>query len=260
VTAALVTGGGRGIGRTIAATLTAAGHRVAVTGRTARSLEDAVAAGDAELAVVADATDAGAMEEAVRRTEDELGPLELVVANAGRFAAAGPLWEDDPDQWWRDLEVNVRGPLLALRYALPGMVRRGSGRVVVVGSGIGTRPSPWASAYAASKAAVMRLVDSVAGELAGTGVSVFTISPGLVATDMTEFPEAYLERYPDWRGLAKREGVPAERAAELVLALSTGSYDALSGRFLHAVADAGGVPAVDGDEAGTLRLVPYPTA
>ena len=250
---ALVTGGGRGIGRTIARVLTSAGWAVAVTGL--RTAEQAVAAGDAALAVTADATDAAAMAEAVRRTEDELGPLDLVVANAGRFEAAGPLWETDPDEWWRDVEVNVRGPMLAMRLALPGMVQRRRGRVVVLGSGMGTTPVPYASGYATSKAAVMRLVDSVAGELTGTGVAVFCISPGLVATDMTEFPESYLEHYPDWRGRAEREGVPPEHAAELVLALASGRHDALSGRFLRTTTDLDKAAGTGGD-AGTLRLVP----
>jgi NAD(P)-dependent dehydrogenase (short-subunit alcohol dehydrogenase family) len=256
--AALVTGGGRGIGRTIARTLTAAGWTVAVTGRSPGPLHEAVAAGDAALAVPGDATDRAAVEDGVRRAEQQLGPLDLVVANAGRFEAAGPLWETDPDEWWRDVEVNVRGPLLLLRAVLPGMVERRAGRVVVLGSGMGTAPLPYASGYATSKAAVMRLVDSVAAELADTGVSVFVISPGLVATDMTRFPEPYLQRYPDWRGKAQREGVPPERAAQLVLTLASGRYDALSGRFLRTTTDlAQAAAAAAQEEPGTLRLAPY---
>jgi NAD(P)-dependent dehydrogenase (short-subunit alcohol dehydrogenase family) len=257
---ALVTGGGRGIGRVIAATLTAAGWSVAVTGRSAASLDEAVAAGDAALALAGDATDRRAVEDAVRRTTQELGPVDLLVANAGRFAAAGPVWESDPDEWWRDAEVNVRGPLLALHAVLPGMVERGSGRVVVMGSGMGTTPVPWASAYATSKAAVLRLVDSVAQELAGTGVSVFAISPGMVATEMTQFPEEFLAHYPDWRDKAVADGVPPQRAADLVLALTSGEYDALSGRFLRTGTDlaAGVRMAHQQDAPGTLRLVELP--
>lgn len=253
---ALVTGGGRGIGRSIAAALTGAGWAVAVTGRTPASLQEAVTAGDAALALPGDATDRGAVAEAVRRTEQELGPLDLVVANAGRFAAAGPVWESDPDEWWRDTEVNLRGPQLALWAALGPMVRRGSGRVVVVGSGIGATGMPYASAYSTSKAGVLRLVESVAGELEGTGVSVFVISPGLVATEMTQFPEEFLAHYPDWRDIAASSGVPADRAASLVLALASGGYDALSGRFVHVrdELDAVLAAAQDGDR-GMLRLV-----
>ncbi|MDT7548239.1 MAG: hypothetical protein QOE84_633, partial [Actinomycetota bacterium] len=98
---ALVTGGGRGIGRAIAATLTRAGWAVAVTGRTEASLRQAVDAGNAVLALPGDATDRTAVAEAVRRTEGELGPLDLLVANAGRFTVAGPLWDSDADEWWR---------------------------------------------------------------------------------------------------------------------------------------------------------------
>jgi NAD(P)-dependent dehydrogenase (short-subunit alcohol dehydrogenase family) len=255
---ALVTGGGRGIGRAIAATLTRAGWSVAVTGRTADSLEDAVRSGDAALALPGDATDRVAVVEAVRRTEAELGQLDLLVANAGRFTVAGPLWHSDPDEWWRDVEVNLRGPQLALWAGLATMVPRGAGRIVVLGSGIGTEGMPYSSAYSSSKAAVMRLVESVAGELEGTGVAVFVISPGMVATEMTQFPEEYLEHYPDWRDLALTEGVPPERAAELILELASGRHDALNGRFVRLTTDLA-ASAVPAEDAGTLRLIGLPT-
>lgn len=257
---ALVTGGGRGIGRTIAATLTGAGWSVAVTGRTPASLEGAVAAGDAALALPGDASSAHDVREAVRRTEAELGPIDLLVANAGRFTAAGPVWDTDPDLWWDDVTVNLRGPQLALWAALPGMVARGSGRVVVLGSGIGVQGMPYSSAYSTSKAAVMRLVESVAGELVGTGVALFVISPGLVKTDMTDFPETYLAHYPDWRGLADTEGIPPTQAADLVTELASGRHDAASGRYFRLVTDlsrAAATAATD-EDAGTLRLVPLP--
>lgn len=257
---ALVTGGGRGIGRTIAATLTAAGWQVAVTGRTAQSLEDAVAAGDAALALPGDAADKAAVRDAVSRTEAELGPIELLVANAGRFTAAGPVWEGDPDDWWADVTVNLRGPQLGLWAALPAMVARGSGRVIILGSGIGTEGMPYSSAYSTSKAAVMRLAESVAGELIGTGVSVFVISPGLVKTDMTDFPETYLAHYPDWRGIADSEGVPPQRAAGLILELASGRHDAASGRYFRLITDLDRAASAAGsdDTAGTLRLLPLP--
>ncbi|MGB8651009.1 MAG: SDR family oxidoreductase [Mycobacteriales bacterium] len=255
---ALVTGGGRGIGRTVARELTGAGWQVVVTGRNPVSLREAVEAGDAARGVAGDATDLAAVRSAVAAA-GTLGDLELVVANAGRFEAAGPVWESDPDAWWRDVEINLRGPMLALHVALGEMVPRGSGRVVVLASGFGVEPMPWASAYAASKAAVLRLVDSVGQELAGTGVSVFAISPGLVATDMTEFPEAFLAHYSDWRGKARREGRPPEQCARLVVELAAGRHDGLSGRFVHVRDDlVAAEQAASGSEApGTLRLVPW---
>jgi NAD(P)-dependent dehydrogenase (short-subunit alcohol dehydrogenase family) len=252
---ALVTGGGRGIGRVIARQLSADGWTVVVTGRNAVSLDSAVAAGDAALGLPGDATVLADVAAAVAAART-LGDLNLVVANAGLFSASGPIWESDPGDWWRDVEVNLRGPAVLLHAALGDMVARGTGRAVVIGSGIATEPMPWASAYSASKAAVLRLVDSVAGELVGTGVAVFAVSPGLVATDMTEFPEPFLARYPDWRGQALREGRPPEQCADLIATLAGGGYDGLSGRYLH-VRDDLAVATASAEAAGTLRLVPY---
>jgi 3-oxoacyl-[acyl-carrier protein] reductase len=253
---ALVTGGGRGIGRVLARALTAAGWTVVVTGRSPGPLEEVVAAGEAALAVPGDASAPADVVAAVEAARD-LGDLDLVVANAGLFTASGPIWESDPDQWWRDVEVNLRGPALLMHAVLGDMVARGSGRVVVLGSGIATEAMPWASAYSASKAALMRVVDSVAGELAGTGVAVFAVSPGLVATDLTQFPEPFLVHYPDWRGQALREGRPPEQCARLVVALAGGTYDGLTGRFLHVRDDLDQALATPDAAAGTLRLVPW---
>ncbi|MCW2615293.1 MAG: short-chain dehydrogenase, partial [Frankiales bacterium] len=205
-----------------------------------------------------DATDAGAVADAVRRTEAELGPVDLLLANAGAFAAGGRLWELDPDLWWRDVEVNLRGPAVALHAVLAGMVARGSGRVVVMGSGFGTAPTPGASAYAASKTAVMRLVDTVAAELAGTGVLLFAVSPGMVPTDMTHgFPEGFLALRPDLREPAPEAWTPPTAFTALLLRIAAGEADPLHGRFLRARDDLADALASVGDEPGTLRLVPW---
>jgi 3-oxoacyl-[acyl-carrier protein] reductase len=260
VAVALVTGGGRGIGRVIARRLTGAGWTVVITGRTRASLDAAVTAGDAAVAVVGDASVPEDVRAAVAAAEAR-GPLELVVANAGVFRAAGPIWQGDPDLWWSDLEINLRGPVLLLQTCLGAMVARGSGRVVVLGSGYGGEPLPWGSAYSTSKAAVQRLVDSVAGELDGTGVSVFAVSPGLVASYLTEFPEELLARHPELRGKARAEGRPPEQCAELVLRLASGAHDGLSGRYVHVRddLDVALAAALSSDAPGTLRLVDYVT-
>jgi hypothetical protein len=128
-------------------------------------------------------------------------------ATPGRSPPAGRLWETDPDLWWRDVEVNLRGPALALHAVLPSMLQRGSGRVVVLGSGMGAVPTAGASAYSTSKAAVLRLVDTVAAELAGTGVVVIAVSPGMVPTDMTRaFPEGFLQLRPSCATRAPTRG------------------------------------------------------
>jgi NAD(P)-dependent dehydrogenase (short-subunit alcohol dehydrogenase family) len=233
---------------------------VAVTGRSADALDDVVRSGEAALALPGDATDRAAVSEAVRRTADELGPVELLVANAGSFAAGGRLWETEPDLWWRDVEVNLRGPALALHAVLPAMVERGSGRVVVLGSGMGVVPTAGASAYATSKAAVLRLVDTVAAELAGTGVLLLAVSPGMVRTDMTSgFPEGFLQVRPELRDPAPDAWREAGAFTGLLLRIAAGELDPLHGRFVHVrddvdelLAAAAGDPA-----AGTLRLRPW---
>ena len=256
---ALVTGGSRGLGRDAARALTGAGWSVAVTGRDTAALDAVVVAGDAVLALSGDATDAASTADAVRRTEDELGPVDLLLANAGAFAAGGRLWETDPGTWWRDVEVNLRGPALALHAALPAMVARGSGRVVVMGSGFGTVPTAGASAYACSKAAVMRLVDTVAAELAGTGVVLLAVSPGMVPTDMTHgFPEGFLQLRPDLRSPPPEAWTPATAFTALLLRIAAGELDGLHGRFARARDDVDALLAGAYDPAsGTLRLHPW---
>ena len=255
---ALVTGGSRGLGREAARALTADGWSVAVTGRDAAALDAVVEAGEAALAVRGDATRPDDVAAAVATTVEELGPVDLLVANAGAFAAGGRLWESDPDTWWADVEVNLRGVHLALHAVLPSMVERGAGRVVVLGSGFGTVPTPGASAYASSKAAVMRLVDTVAAELEGTGVVVLTVSPGMVPTDMTHgFPEGFLALRPDLRDPAPEAWTPPEAFVALLRRIASGELDPLTGRFVRAKDDVAAALAAEDPTAGTLRVVPY---
>lgn len=253
---ALVTGGGRGLGRDVALALVAADWTVAVTGRDAGTLDRVVEQG-ATLALAGDATDRDAVRDAVRRTEAELGPLDLLVANAGRFGAGGVLWETDPDDWWRDVEVNLRGVQLALWAALPGMVARGAGRVVALGSGFGNAASPHGSGYGVAKTAVHRLVESVAVELAGTGVVALSVSPGRVRTDMSRsFPPGFTAAHPEYLEPPADGWAPAEAVAGLVTRIGAGELDALTGRFVRPDTDVTGAVG-SGPEAGTLRLVPY---
>jgi 3-oxoacyl-[acyl-carrier protein] reductase len=216
---ALVTGGGRGVGAGIARELAAAGWHVTVTGRTAEQIE-AVAAeigGDAVVGDVSRREDVGRMVAAAE-------PVDLVVANAGIALWEGS-WETDPEEWWHVLEVNVRGAYLTCRLALPGMIERGGGRIVITGSGASYLPGSTSGAYAASKAAVGRFGEVLAAQVAPHGVKVFVISPGLVRTEMTD-------RFPD-----DAPWTPPELAPRLVRELASGRFDALSGRYIHAEHD-----------------------
>lgn len=220
---ALVTGGGRGIGAGIARELTAAGARVAVAARTRDQVAE-VAREVGGLALELDVTDLAAVERAVADTERELGPLTLLVANAGISGPDGSTWETDPKKWWRVLEVNVLGVHLCCRTVIPGMLERGSGRIVITASGSAYLPGSKNTAYSASKAAVARYGETLANELEGR-VPVFYFSPGLVRTEMTsEAPDD-----APW--------TPPELAPRLVRALASGRADALAGRYIHAEHD-----------------------
>ena len=218
---ALVTGGGRGIGARVARELAAAGMRVAVTGRTREQVE-AVAAEVGGVALVGDAS----RREDVERWVAEVGEFDLLVANAGIAAWERRAWEEDPDDWWHVLEVNVLGVYLCCRAVIPGMIERGRGRIVITGSGASYLPGTTNSAYAASKAAVGRFGEILAKQLEPHGIPVFVISPGLVRTDMTE------EQFP-----ADAPWTPPELAPRLVRSLASGRADALSGRYIHAEHD-----------------------
>jgi len=221
---ALVTGGGRGIGASIARELTDAGMRVAVTGRTAGQIE-AVADEVSGLALVGDVSRRDDVEGWVERVAGELGPIDLLVANAGISAGHEDIWEVDPKAWWHVHEVNVLGVFLSCRAVISTMLERGSGRIVVVASGAAYLPGARSTAYTSSKAAVHRFAETLANQLEGR-VPVFSISPGLVRTAMTG------DWFPD-----DAPWTPPELAPRLVRVLASGRADALAGRYLHAEHD-----------------------
>ena len=232
---ALVTGGGRGIGRVVVTRLAAAGYRVAAAARSADQLA-ALAAETGATPLPLDVTDAVAVAAAVRRIEDEFGPIRLLVNNAGISGPNRLSWDIEPRQWWAVFEVNVMGTFNCCRSVLPPMVARGAGRIVNVSSNAAffrVDDEPFGginSAYMASKAAVVRFTDALAAEAAPFGVRAFTISPGMVKTDMTT--ELFADEWDDpdlWSS--------AELTADLIEYLDTGALDALSGRYVHAAND-----------------------
>ena len=216
---ALVTGGGRGIGAGIARELAANGWDVTVSGRTAEQVEQ-VAAEIGGKAVVGDVAKLADVE----RMLTEAGAIDLLVANAG-IAMWEDSWETDPDEWWHVLEVNVLGAYLTTRLALPGMIERGGGRIVITGSGASYLAGSTSGAYSASKAAVGRFGEVLANQVKDDNVKVFVISPGLVRTEMTD---QFGDDAP-W--------TPPELAPQLVRELASGRFDALSGRYIHAEHD-----------------------
>jgi len=184
---ALVTGGGRGIGREVTLALARRGCAVAVAARSREQVEDVAAAarrlGVDAVAHVLDVTDAESVTRAVTAVADKLGAVDVLVNNAG-IAESAPLLKTDAELWDRHFRVNVTGPYLLTRAVLPGMLERRWGRVINIASLAGLYGAPYVTAYTASKHALVGFTRALAAEVAGRGVTVNAICPGYAKTDL----------------------------------------------------------------------------
>jgi NAD(P)-dependent dehydrogenase (short-subunit alcohol dehydrogenase family) len=254
---ALVTGGGRGIGQGIALRLAKEGWAVAVTARSADQLQQtAQLAQGRMIAVAADVSDPNSVKAMAREVKEKLGSVTLLVNNAGAAGPLGPFWENDPDDWWRCQQVNLRGPMLCCREILPDMIAGRAGRIINVVSGAGCQPFADMSAYVTSKTALIRFSEQLALELEPHGVSVFPIRPGIVRTAMVEDARhrlPFVQQMLD-DGMA----VTPDVVADLVLLLASGRADALSGRMFSVDEDVEEIVSraaeVRRDELYTLRV------
>jgi NAD(P)-dependent dehydrogenase (short-subunit alcohol dehydrogenase family) len=243
---AIVTGSGRGFGKAIATQLARAGFAVALTARTEQQIagvasEINAGAGRA-LAIAADVTDRAAVNRVVEETQRRLGPITLLVNNAGVPGPFGPIWSVDPDEWWAAQAVHIRAPLLFLRAVLPGMTQRRAGRVIIVSAKASRMVAANLSAYCVGKIAQTRLVEEVAVETKDLGVTAFAIDPGFVFTDLAaqtmNSPEA--QRWlPAMVARVREKQDDPDAAADLAscaqrcLDLASGRYDRLSGRYME---------------------------
>jgi len=205
-----------------------------------RTLAELHAVHDRAIAVPSDVTDRAAVENMVSQVEARLGPIDFLVNNAGSAGVIGPIWETDPHDWWREVEVNLRGPFLCARAVLPGMIARRSGRIVNMASGVGLTAVPYTSAYACSKVALIRLTDSLQEATGQHGVMIFATGPGRVRTAMvdrmenSEAARRWMPRVcPDHPDYANMPWAPPERIADLCVRLAGGDGDVLAGRYIH---------------------------
>lgn len=243
----LVTGGGRGIGAAVARAFARKGLPVFLVSRTAAELEmvaDAIRSdGHTADFIAADVSDELAVGRAVRACEAALGAPDVLVNAAAVYGPIGCTWAVDPAAWWRAHEINVRGTMHTCAAVLPGMISNGWGRILNFAGGGATAPLPRFSAYAASKAAVVRLTETLAEEVRELGITVNAIAPGAVDTRMQDevlhaganAGELY-ERIKRLRDHGEG-GVAPELAGELAVFLASDAAAALTGKLVSAPHD-----------------------
>lgn len=239
---ALISGASRGIGRHLATGFAAEGWDLGLLATNRDALLDLATDLESEFGIrtaiaALDVTRAADVERAVHAVTTEVGPIDVLINNAGQIDREVPLWDADPDEWWRVVEVNVRGPFLLAHAVLPGMLAHGGGRVIDINSGSGTRDFATATAYTASKSALFRIGGAIHLAAFQHGIRAFELAPGVVHTDMTRSMRAH-ENRTEWTE-------PADVVA-LALALARGEGDHLSGCYLR----------VGLDDPAELRRVP----
>jgi 3-oxoacyl-[acyl-carrier protein] reductase len=266
---AIVTGAGRGIGRAIAIAFAQEGADIIAVSRTSQEIEETArqirALGSHVLALKADVSNREDVSEIIKSVTQDFGKVDILVNNAGIQGPIGPVIENDVDQWIETIHINLIGTFLCARAVLPIMIKRRCGKVINLSGGGATSPRPYFTAYAASKAAVVRFTESVAQEVKEFNIQVNAIAPGAVNTKMvTQVLAAGDAAGGNELAAAKHQlktgGALPDRAAALAVFLASEESNGLTGRLISAVWDdwqgiAGQIEEVMKTDLYTLRRV-----
>ena len=247
---ALITGASQGFGLAVARAIVDEGADIMVCARGAERLRDAreelaerAGTRSRVLAMPADVSEPDDVQRLVKTTLAELGGLEILVSNAGVYGPKGPTQDVSWGEWSRAIVINLMGTVLSCREVLPQFQERRYGKIILVSGGGATRPLPYLSAYAASKAAVVRFGETLAEEVRGVGIDVNSVAPGALNTRLLD---EVLEAGPARVGRAFYEqalsqkaqgGTPMEHGTSLCVFLASAASDGITGKLISAVWD-----------------------
>lgn len=248
--AAIITGASQGLGRAIALAYVKAGASVAMCARDRAAVDDvrhelAAAAGPSQtiIAEVADVSNEADVNRFVALAIETLGRIDILVNNAGVYGPLGPIDEIDWQEWVRAIEINLFGSILFCRALLPHFKENRRGKIIQLSGGGATNPLPRISAYAASKAAIVRFAETLAEEVREWGIDVNSIAPGALNTRLLEEvlaagPERVGKNFFE-RSTRQKEsgGAGFERGADLALFLGSSASDGVTGKLISAVWD-----------------------
>lgn len=248
--AAIVTGANQGLGKAIARTFVQAGANVILCARDETKLTDVVAElrefcdpGQQVEAIQADVSKKGDVDQLISAALAAFSQIHILVNNAGVYGPKGPIEEVDWEEWVQAIEINLLGSILTARAILPHFRSNQYGKLIQLSGGGATAPLPFVSAYAASKAGIVRFMETLAEEVKADGIDVNSIAPGALNTRlMDEILEAGPEKVGKSfyeRTLAQKSsgGTPLERGAELAVYLASADSDGITGKLISAVWD-----------------------
>lgn len=242
----IITGAGRGIGRATAIAMGREGARLCLWGRTKSDLvktQELVHSVGAEVkTVVADVSITSDVERAWQATTYEWDGIDVLVNNAGIQGPMGSMHEINVEDWWRTIEINLRSTFLCSKIVLPKMIEQNRGKIINFSGGGAVTPRPFFSAYSASKAAIVRLTETLAAELEKNHIDVNAIAPGAVNTQMLDQRLAAGSRIGKFerdaaKDLVQSGGTDIEKPAALAVFLASDKSNGLSGRLLSAIWD-----------------------